>query len=62
MLLLRYPGLRMQDAACLECRQVDDGRLFLYTQKTGTPVYRPLPPDVSAALDVVQNDHADYVF
>ena len=37
-------------------------RLFLYTQKTGTPVYCPLPPDVGAALDAVKNAHADYVF
>jgi len=42
---LRYSGLRMQDAACLERHGLKDGRLFLYTQKTGTPVY-PLPPGV----------------
>ena len=38
VLLLRYSGVRMQDAACLERSWVTDGRLFLFTQKTGTPV------------------------
>ena len=62
VLLLRYSGLRMQDAACLERKRLNDGRLFLYTQKTGTPVYCPLPPDVVKALEAVPNDHPDYVF
>ena len=62
VLLLRYSGLRMQDAACLERKRLNDGRLFLYTQKTGTPVYCPLPPEVVTALDAVPNDHPDYVF
>lgn len=62
VLLLRYSGLRMQDAACLERKRLNDGRLFLYTQKTGTPVYCPLPPDVVTALEAVPNDHSDYVF
>lgn len=62
VLLLRYSGLRMQDAACLERSRLNEGRLFLYTQKTGTPVYCPLPPVVSTALDAVENAHADYVF
>ena len=47
VLLLRYSGLRMQDAACLERGRVADGRLFLQTQKTGTVVYCPLPPEVA---------------
>ena len=62
VLLLRYSGLRMQDAACLERNRVADGRLFLNTQKTGTPVYCPLPPEVVTALEAVPNDHQDYVF
>lgn len=52
----------MQDAACLECSRVTDGRLFLFTQKTGTPVYCPLPPEVVTALATVPNGHADYIF
>jgi len=62
VLLLRYSGLRMQDAACLERNRVTDGRLFLNTQKTGTPVYCPLPPEVVTALEAVSNEHPDYVF
>jgi site-specific recombinase XerD len=62
VLLLRYTGLRMQDAACLERSRVTDGRLFLFTQKTGTPVYCPLPPEVVAALETVPNEHPDYLF
>jgi len=62
VLLLRYSGLRMQDAACLERRRLTDTRLFLYTQKTGTPVYCPLPPETITALEAVQNSNADYVF
>jgi integrase/recombinase XerD len=62
VLLLRYSGLRMQDAACLERSRLTDSRLFLYTQKTGTPVYCPLPPTVVAALDGVNNSKAEYFF
>jgi hypothetical protein len=62
VLLLRYSGLRMQDAACLERSRVTDGRLFLFTQKTGTPVYCPLPPEVVTALAIVSNEHPNYLF
>jgi integrase len=49
--LLRASGLRIRDAATLERRRIKDGKLFLYTQKTGTPVYVPLPPAVLDALN-----------
>ena len=62
ILLLRYSGLRMQDAACLERSRLKNGRLFLYTQKTGSPVYLPLPPAVVSALEDTPNAHPDYVF
>jgi site-specific recombinase XerD len=62
VLLLRYSGLRMQDAACLERARLKGGKLFLYTQKTGTPVYCPLPPAVVEALNGIDNSHADYFF
>ena len=55
VLLLRYSGLRMQDAACIERARLNNGRIFLYTQKTGTPVYCPLPADVNTALERVTN-------
>ena len=37
VLLLRYSGLRISDAAVLERARLSDNKLFLYTQKTGTP-------------------------
>jgi integrase/recombinase XerD len=62
VLLLRYSGLRMQDAACLERARLKDGKLFLYTQKTGTPVNCPLPPGVISELHHLPNAHPDYFF
>jgi site-specific recombinase XerD len=62
VLLLRYSGLRMQDAACLERSRLKTGKLFMYTQKTGTPVYCPLPPAVVNALKKVSNSHPEYFF
>jgi len=50
ILLLRYTGLRIRDVACLERTRIDNGRVFLYTQKTGTPVLLPLHEDVVEAL------------
>jgi site-specific recombinase XerD len=37
VLLLRYSGLRIQDAACLERARLVDDKLFLYQQKPGRP-------------------------
>ncbi len=57
VVLLRHSGLRIQGAACLERARLKDDKLFLYTQKTGTPVNCPLPPEtvkaLEGALDVV---------
>jgi hypothetical protein len=62
ILLLRYSGLRMQDAACLRRARLEDDKLFLYQQKTGTPVYCPLPPDVVTGLTTLTNGNAQYFF
>ncbi len=51
VLLLRYSGLRIQDAVTLARDRITDGKLFLYTAKTGTPVCLPLPGFVIDALD-----------
>jgi hypothetical protein len=42
VLLMRYGGLRVGDAARLAQDRITDGKLFLYTAKTGTPVWVPL--------------------
>jgi integrase len=62
LLLLRATGLRIRDAATLERARVKDGKLFLYTQKTGTPVYVPLPPVVAEALNELPVVNKEYVF
>ena len=51
LLFLRYTGLRIGDAASCPVDRLTGNRLFLYTQKTGVPVYVPLPPFVVQALD-----------
>ena len=50
-LLLRYSGLRIRDAACLPRSALSGGRLLLRTQKTGSPVYVPLPDEVLRELE-----------
>ncbi len=62
ILLLRYSGLRMQDAACLERARLDGDKLFLYQQKTGTPVYCPLPPVVVQQLAALASANERYFF
>ena len=42
LLLMRYSGLRLNDAVTLERARLTENRLFLYQQKTGLPVYVPL--------------------
>jgi integrase len=61
-LLLRYSGLRIRDAATLRRERVQNGKLLLYMQKTGVPVFVPLPPYVVAALDETPNVHPNYFF
>lgn len=49
-LVLLHSGLRLGDAMQLTPQQVQDGRLFLYTQKTNVPVRIPLPDFVLGEL------------
>lgn len=64
LLLLRWSGLRISDAGKLErSKLTDDGKLFLYTQKTGQPVYVPLPPGVAKLLrDLPNLENPHYFF
>jgi len=50
VLLLRYSGLRIGDAVGCARDRLADGRLRLYTQKTGTHVHCPLPEFLVEAL------------
>lgn len=53
ILLLRYSGLRIRDAVTLPRERINNSRLFLYTAKTGTAGYCPLPPFVTSALEAI---------
>jgi integrase len=62
VLLLRYSGLRIGDAVGLSRERIADGKLFLYTAKTGTPVYCPLPDWVLSALEAAPRTSEKYFF
>lgn len=62
ILLLRYSGLRISDAAVLERSRLSGDKLFLYTQKTGTPVWVPLPPKTVEALNASPSENRKYFF
>jgi len=50
-LLMRWSGLAIRDAVTLERTALNqNGELFLYRAKTGSPVYVPLPPNVAEEL------------
>jgi len=51
--LLQYSGLRIRDAVTLSKDRLDGNKLFLYTQKTGQPVWLPLPESVVRELHEV---------
>ena len=53
VLVLRYTGMRIGDAVQLTTDQVTGNKLFLYTQKTGVPVYTVLPSFVVSALETI---------
>ncbi len=65
ILLLPHSGLRIGDAVtlsldritivCDEEGAITEGKLFLYTAKTGAPVYCPLPRFVVTALAAIPN-------
>jgi integrase/recombinase XerD len=51
VLLMRYSGMRVSDAVTMTTDRLDGKKLFLYTQKTGTPVYTVLPDSILQALE-----------
>lgn len=62
VLLLRFSGLRISDAVTLARDRVSGDKLFLYTSKAGTPVYCPLPPFVTAALEAAADPKRRFYF
>ena len=62
VLLLWHSGLRIGDAVMLERSRITGDKLFLYTAKTGTPVYVPLPQFVLTALEAVPKISEQYFF
>ena len=56
VLLLRYSGLRIADAATISKDKIRDGKLMIRTAKTGATVYIPLPPVVLEALEEIPGE------
>ena len=62
IIFLRYTGLRISDAVGCRADRLRDGKLFLYTAKTGQHVFVPLPPFVVAELERVPRLSAERWF
>jgi integrase/recombinase XerD len=54
ILLLRYSGLRRTDAVSISEEKLRGGKVFLYTQKTGTPVWVPIPGYVVELMESIR--------
>jgi integrase/recombinase XerD len=62
VLLLRYSGMRIGDTVQCGPDRITGNKLFLYTQKTGTPVYCVLPDAVIDALEKAPKRSEKYFF
>jgi integrase/recombinase XerD len=62
VLLLRYSGLRIGDASMLTIDRFKGDDLYLYTQRSGTHVYVPLPPFVMNTIRGMKLQHGKYLF
>ena len=62
VLLLRYSGLRIGDAIGCSVDRLANGKLRLYTQKTGTHVHCPLPEFVVKELEAIPKMSERYWF
>ena len=62
VLLLRYSGMRIGDAVSCSLERLNGNKLLLYTQKTGVPVYCPLPDFVVKALEEIAPLQERYFF
>lgn len=61
-LVLRYSGLRIGDASMLTVDRFKGDDLYLYTQKSGTHVFVPLPPFVMNLVRAIKPKHGEYLF
>jgi len=62
VLMLRYSGMRIGDCVKCNVERIDGNRLFLYTQKTGTPVRCILPDFVLRELEAAPKSSEGYYF
>ena len=60
ILVMLYSGLRISDTCTLRRDAVRNGKIFLRQAKTGQPVYVPVPPCVTEALDRVKGNGEFY--
>jgi integrase/recombinase XerD len=61
ILTLRYTGMRISDVALLRKDSIRGERIHLYTAKTGTPVYIPIPEFLAREL-AARPVHGGYLF
>jgi integrase len=54
ILTMRYTGMRISDTAMFQAMAVNGNKVFLYTHKTGVPVYVPIPEFVANDLASIQ--------
>jgi site-specific recombinase XerD len=63
ILMLRYTALRIGDVSMLARDRItqdgDKWRIFLRTEKSGQPVFLPIPPELKDALDAVPAPNGD---
>jgi integrase/recombinase XerD len=62
ILVMRYSGLRISDTALLTAERLKDNDLYLYTQKSGSHVYVPLPPFLIERLNQIPPKQGKYYF
>lgn len=62
VMLMRYTGLRIGDVCTLTINRIENGKLFLYTAKTGVPVNILLPPYLLALLSMFAPTSKEFFF
>jgi integrase/recombinase XerD len=58
--VLRHSGLRIRDVCTLKRDKIQDDKMLLYLQKTGVPVFVPLPKSVIEDLEKADDGSAYY--